>query len=191
MIEKKLMLLYVIFTLISCRNASDTNIVNIPSKDTYLDPTSYYEIEDSEEDSDTIKLEIVKAYNQKNCLYFLDNFPRTFEEFLLLFGIDDNDGPMPLYDQALTYIDYFFQCWIASDRSALFCLNIIVNGTWEPDAVNYFQKKMRNLFVEESNFILNALSQYHNEEIQSIFYFILDGPHPRNNNSFIKELLLN
>lgn len=117
-----------------------------------------------------------KAYSAKDEHVFLANFPHNFEEFKATFGWDDKaDKPNPLYSGANKYIEYFFQlasqAKYESYKSQL--IDIAVNGTWQADAIGYFQLKLHNITETDKSFV-SLLKKLDKKRAESFWRFYFD-----------------
>jgi hypothetical protein len=117
-----------------------------------------------------------KAYLNKDESIFLEQFPKTFEPFKATFGWDDTaNGPTPLYENANSYIDYFFKLVTRPKFSSYknTIINIAVTAIWEADGVNYFHKHLHDLVETDKSFVL-LLKELDKKQISSFWRFYFD-----------------
>ncbi|MFD0933294.1 hypothetical protein ACFQ0R_11860 [Psychroflexus salinarum] len=123
---------------------------------------------------------------------FFCAFPNSFKEMQALFGYDDENGAAPLYSTENNTYSYTDQN-IMSDVIGFFSelksipdstyyekyIRINIDGYWEADNINeafgFYYRLMND--IESA---CRALGKFTDREIQSVFHFIFDGPHPEN-----------
>lgn len=125
---------------------------------------------------------------------FFCAFPSSFQGMQALFGYDKKGAP-PLYDytQGADVIQYFSQLHsipdsIYYDRY----IQINIDGQWEADHIREAFAFHRRL-LEDTHNVCEALARFSDRDIQSVFHFIFDGPHPKNghNEEIYQKLKLN
>jgi len=132
-------------------------------------------------------LNLQESFETRNETQFLNQFPKKFDEFRIYFGWDVvNDTPQKLYNEANSYIDYWFDLIKKYKKHEKDIIRISKHGNWEPDAVNYLQDKTITYIKENKKyFLINELSS---DEAQSILFFLFDGPHPAYDTKFASNL---
>ncbi len=129
------------------------------------------------------------AYSTQNEEQFLNQFPSDFEQFVTLFGWDEQaDRPNKLYDVSDAYITYFFRL-IDNERYREFddkIINIAKGGRWQADAVNYFQNKALAYIRDKRRYYLINDLDY--SDAKSVLFFLFDGPHPKFDKKFTRGL---
>lgn len=152
----------ILLLLISCRNSSqeNKNVINIK-----------------------------KAYNEKNEIEFLNQFPNKFETLNEYFGWNNStDKPNALYNDANKYIDYWFSLLLKVEYREYEknIISICYGGKWDADGINYFQDKSINYFLKNKRMeLLNSLSE---KEAKSVLFFLFDSPHPEMHNELFLKL---
>lgn len=140
---------------------------------------------ESDTDIDQLKL----AYSNKNAVLFLKTFPATFQQFVNVFGWDEQaDRPNPLYEESYSYIDYFFAL-IAEKNYQDYedkVVQVSIGGKWQADAVNYFQDKALAYIKDTKRYHLINELEY--ADAKSVLFFLFDGPHPRFDKAFTHSL---
>lgn len=123
---------------------------------------------------------------------FFCAFPDSFEGMQAIFGFDQDKGAAPLYDypNGENVIQYFSA--LQSIPDSLYYdkyVKINIGGVWEADNIQGAFDFNRRL-TENTESACKALSNFSESEIESVFRFIFDGPHPQNeyNQSIYKEL---
>ena len=112
---------------------------------------------------------------------FFDAFPRTFDQFQLLYGFDDVEGAAPLYDNAVDHIPkLFFRLGdaIPKERFLQKIVSIAIGGRWDADAVNYFQRGLRQTVMRDVTGAAAVIGTLSEEDQLAFWYFFLDGLHP-------------
>lgn len=141
---------------------------------------------DSISEAERIKL-LLKYYPHANegevesQKLFFKYFPDSFSELNRLYGYDDSTGAMPLYDEAANHIaKLFFKLDKSVGIDSFFdkMIGISKEGKWEADAVNYFQRGLREKVKSNLSYSINRLDKLTKEEIKGFWYFYFDGPHP-------------
>jgi hypothetical protein len=113
---------------------------------------------------------------------FFCSFPNSFNEMKAVFGFNDTAGAAPLYDYPLggNVIQYFSQLESIPD-SAYYdkYVRINIDGIWEGDNIREAFDFANRLTTDTEN-ACKVLSKFSDKEIKSVFRFIFDGPHPKN-----------
>jgi hypothetical protein len=123
---------------------------------------------------------------------FFCAFPNSFKKMRAVFGYDDEFGAAPLYDHPVgeNVIQYFSNLESISDAAYYDkYVRINIDGTWETDNIReafYFANRL----TTETENVCKVLSSFSDKEIKSVFQFIFDGPHPKNdyNDNLYKNL---
>lgn len=123
---------------------------------------------------------------------FFCAFPKSFEEMQSLFGFDDENGAGPLYsnkNNTYSYTDRhimsdvigFFSELRSIPDSAYYekYVRINIDGYWEADNISE-AFGLHHRLTNDTKAVSKALSVFTDEEIRSVFRFIFDGPHPKN-----------
>ena len=123
---------------------------------------------------------------------FFCAFPSSFDAMQAVFGYDDKNGAAPLYstdNPTFNYMDkriysdvigYFSELRSIPD-SVYYTkyIRININGRWEADNIGEafgFQYRL----MSDTEAVCKALANFSDQEISSVFRFIFDGPHPKN-----------
>ena len=122
-----------------------------------------------------------KEIKESDCSILTHNFPSTFEGFNKSYGFDDDKGEGELYSEYVNHIESFFKCENISISGKLNkSFSIAVNGKWDADAVGMFQEKLWEFIEDNPKEALEILNDKTEKNASSIWYFLLDGPHPKN-----------
>lgn len=136
--------------------------------------------------------QLKRAFEQKDYATFFKLFPDTYRELVEFYGFDDNTGKKPLYDFYAAHINYLFEYEnkISSESFARKVYEIAKGGVWDADAVGLFQENLLKLIIDNPNVFLEILNTKPDKEAASFWYFVLDSPHPDNdqNKEFIAKL---
>lgn len=123
---------------------------------------------------------------------FFCAFPSSFEAMQAVFGFDDKKGAAPLYEypKGENVIRYFSQ--LRSIPDSMYYdkyVKINIEGVWEGDNIRKAFDFGSRLLDDTKN-ACNALSKFSDTEIKTVFRFIFDGPHPKNeyNENLYKKL---
>lgn len=197
--------LLTIFVLISCNQGnksienkifdtlatttSDTPLTNQLTQNATLD-CSIFKFKNSKEQVDTL----TKYFDKKQLIsdeIFFCAFPNSFKGMQDIFGFDDKNGEAPLYRDGEKIITYFAN--LNSISKAIYYekyINICVGGIWEADNIRE-AFGFANRLTNDTEAACSSLSKRTDKEIKSVFHFIFDGPHPKNelNEKIYKELL--
>lgn len=153
---------------------------------------SLYKFKNAKEQADTLS-----KYFDKNQVAtderFFCAFPNSFKEMQVVFGFDDKNGSAPLYDypNGENMIKYFAKLnSIPKDTYYDKYINICLDGVWEADNIREafgFADRLTN----DTEAACLSLAKRTDKEIKSVFHFIFDGPHPKNeyNEKIYTELL--
>ena len=121
---------------------------------------------------------LTKLYNERSCKEFLNEFPDNFEDFILLYGYDDEKGPGPLYSK-LEHITYFFECPEVSALEKLKrSIKVGIGGKWDADLTGMFQDGSFDLVRKHPTEAKGILDNLSDERAASFWYFLFDSPHP-------------
>lgn len=150
-----------------------------------------FRFRDARQQADTL----VKYFNRKPAAddRFFCAFPNSFAEMQRLFGYDEERGAAPLYGYAADHglIRHFARLnGIPKDQYYRKFINICVDGRWEADNISDAFGFAERLGTDTGP-ACQALSQRTDREMSSVFYFIFDGPHPKNdhNERLYRQLL--
>lgn len=116
-----------------------------------------------------------------NCEVFVNAFPKDFETFKSLYGYDEiHNSPRPLYKKYDEDISYFFSCVEQMDpkKAVSLLVDLCNGGTWDADAAELLQTKTLDYIESHSNDFLQLLTGVSEKKSASLWYFLLDGPHP-------------
>ena len=113
---------------------------------------------------------------------FFCSFPKSFKGMQAVFGYDDENGEAPLYDypKGENVIQYFTQ--LESIGDSIYYdkyVRINIDGIWEADNIREAFGFANRLLVDTEN-ACKILARFSDNEIKSVFRFIFDGPHPKN-----------
>lgn len=113
---------------------------------------------------------------------FFCAFPNSFKGMQAVFGYDVKNGAAPLYDypKGENIIQYFSK--LESIPDSIYYdkyVRINIGGIWEADNIREAFDFANRLLKDTEN-ACNVLSTFSDDEIKSVFRFIFDGPHPKN-----------
>ena len=129
---------------------------------------------------DDLVVRLSDLYDAKNCVGFFNAFPSTFSEFEQLYGFSDQLGEQPLYRKYEGHLQYFLHCPEISSRARLEKLiGIGVGGRWDADATAMIQDASYDLIKESPTEACEILNGLPDSQASSFWYFVLDGPHPK------------
>ena len=195
-LKQSFIFLLTIFLLTACNQEKKSNenatteTINIATKGTTLNyPStpnkafycSTFDFKNAKQQADTLIKYFDKNQSDADEKYFCA-FPNSFQEMQALFGFDENKGAAPLYNDPYgkNMIKYFAN--LNSISKEIYFdkyINICVDGVWEADNIREafgFADKLTN----DAEAACSSLSKRSDKEIKSIFHFIFDGPHPKN-----------
>ncbi len=113
---------------------------------------------------------------------FFCAFPNSFKGMQAVFGYDNYNGAAPLYDypKGANVIQFFSQLESIPDSTYYDkYVRINIGGIWEADNIREAFDFADRLMKDTKN-ACKALSTFSDKEIKSVFRFIFDGPHPKN-----------
>ncbi len=189
-------ILFIVFVLTSCnqgKKAEESKTIDTIASTTHgTAPTnqltatqtldcSIFKFKNALDRSDTITTYFDKKQLAAEEKFFCA-FPNSFKEMQAAFGFDDKKGRAPLYNYTTgeKMISYFAN--LNSISKEIYYdkfINICVNGVWEADNIREafgFSDRLIN-YTEAA---CTSLSKRTDKEIKSVFHFIFDGPHPKN-----------
>ena len=113
---------------------------------------------------------------------FFNEFPNTFREFDQLYGYNDKTSKGAiLYKDAEKHLLGLFNN-LKSINDTLYyrkIVNIAIGGTWEADAVNFFQYGLINRMESKPGLIVFFLRRMNEKKVKSFWHFYFDEPHPQ------------
>ncbi|MBB6611936.1 hypothetical protein H7F15_12870 [Pontibacter sp. Tf4] len=119
------------------------------------------------------------ADTKENQILYFNLFPSDFRTFERIFGYVE-DKPGPLYEESFDYISRFFELDKVSKKEKISkAINIGINGKWEADAISHLQQTLEPLVLENVDLTYQILKGKQQKEIESFFYFLFGGPHPK------------
>lgn len=142
----------------------------------------------------TLYSKLTLVYNDelrsKYELQFFQSFPADFNTFNAIYGFT-NDTLALLYNDAENHLELLLKTNAVNDTTkAEKLLSICENGKWNADAVSYLQSGVTSLLIENMKLYCYLLDKKNKSSVKSIWYFLLDGPHPdkkfRYNNALLK-----
>ncbi|GAA0872265.1 hypothetical protein GCM10009117_14120 [Gangjinia marincola] len=178
--NKYMLLGVLVFTLVSCDSKTKEEVKN--EVDNLFSFENKIPVQ-----NDWLLLK--KSYEDKNEDQFMKQFPSSFITFMDYFGWNEiENNPNPLYDVSIDYINYWFSNLSKKEHKKYEdkLIGIAMNGSWQADAVNYFQYNMIEYLKRENAFTL--INKINEEDAKSVLFFLFDGPHPKRDNSFEKGL---
>ncbi len=177
------------------RNTEDTSTLTKANSmikstiDLNIDYTDY-KFKNAKEQADTLikyyKLTIDKpADGQHFDNMIFCSFPNSFEAMQELFGYNDSKGAAPLYDYPLG--ENIIKCFgrlttICKDKYYDKYINICINGIWQADNIRA-GFGIQERFLNDAEAACLRLTLRTDKEIKSVFKFIFDGPHPKNDDN--------
>lgn len=134
----------------------------------------------AQEKDDVLANKLSALYDAKNCVGFFDAFPTSFSEFERLYGFSDQMGAAPLYSKYGGHLQYFFRCPGISVRARIEKIyGIGMGGRWDADAPAMMQEACYQLIRENPREAKEILDRMPEKRASSFWYFVLDGPHPK------------
>lgn len=79
--------------------------------------------------------------------------------------------------------------YLSDEKLALSYVPLAVDGHWDADSINYFQRALRDVVERAPEHVVRRLSTMEREERDSALFFIFDGPHPENYQDFSKKAI--
>lgn len=188
-----------LLTLISCKKAGSVNPSAVQSKYSTSESeskwrfdSSSYQFNDEKERADTLKKYVALALTVSDKTYcdrvIFYSFPSSFEGMLKLFGFDKVTKGAPLYTWPIgqNVIKYFGSIQsIPKDVYYEKYINICVGGYWEADNIQQ-AFGFHNRLSDDAKSVCPVLLKRSDKEILSVFRFIFDGPHPKNEDNVLK-----
>lgn len=131
-----------------------------------------------------------KSFLNKNWKRFANNFPKTFDAFLEVYGYDD-EGPMPLYCEGYEHIQFLFSDdRILKDFYLQKLLNLTKGYMWNADGPAILGNHVWNLINNNPYIISKFLEKQPDEFVKDFLKCAIATPHPEpDNRSYYDELL--
>ena len=111
---------------------------------------------------------------------FLKTFPSTFAEFNYLYGYGQSTDFGPLYTDAEDHLAILqdLDQYVDLTDYVIKLVNIAKDGHWYADAVNIFQKLVRNKADKHLDIFIQQLKQMSDLEIKGFWIFFFDERYP-------------
>lgn len=149
---------------------------------------TYFDFKSAEQQADSILAFMEKSTDSSSAnrisweQKFFCAFPNSFKEMQAVFGYDNENGAAPLYvyPKGENVIQYFSQ--LESIPDSIYYdkyIRINIYGIWEADNIREAFGFANKLLKDTKN-ACTVLSSFSDKEIKSVFRFIFDGPHPKN-----------
>lgn len=143
-----------------------------------------------EENCIRIKDKLEKVYlklekdslNKELQIEYVDCFPKSFDEFDILFGEKELDSiPLEKYkiEDFFIYIDLLLS--IEKVPKSVLCkktIGIVVDGEWQADAYNYYLYNLESFIECNALEFVNEFKKMSDDEILKFWCVMLNGPHP-------------
>lgn len=142
---------------------------------------SMFVFDNARQRADTV-LKYTDKRQIKDDIKFFCAFPNTFQEMQELFGYDPKLGAAPLYayPEGKNMITYFASLTtIPDDTYYKKFINICIGGVWEADNITE-AFGLASRLENDTEAVCRILSQHGDQDVRSVFRFIMDGPHPKN-----------
>ncbi|WP_321480952.1 hypothetical protein [uncultured Bacteroides sp.] len=129
-----------------------------------------------------IKADFLKeAYSKNNYFVFFKEFPDTFEDFLSLYGFDDEKGAMPFYSCYDKHVRFFFDSYdLNKEKFIPKLFNLAKEGHWEADATGLLRDKISDFIKKHSKDMVEYLETKPDDEVVPFWHYVFDGS-SRNN----------
>lgn len=109
----------------------------------------------------------------------LEMFPSSWQEFLDLYGWDNNKTPhqMPFYNRVLNDAEYLYHCSSLIDYDLFLqkVFSLASEASWDADHVSQFQQVVRDILQSWSE-CLPYLNKYSEREALTFWKFVLASP---------------
>lgn len=132
--------------------------------------------------SDTVpsvaeRLRILKS--EGNCIHFITLFPNSFKEFVEIYGYK-GDTFSENYNVSYDHINFYFDCNQEDDSDLKYkkAFSIAFDGSWQADAVNFFQRRLVESILDEPEILISFSVNLDSVKQYSFYHFLLDGPVP-------------
>lgn len=120
------------------------------------------------------------VFKEKYEQEFFDEFPNTFDQLNKLYGYDSTTDKGPLYFEAENHIIKLFNN-LKTINDTLYYKKIVliaIGGTWDGDAINYFQNGLHAKVENDPGLIVYILKSMNAQDEESFWRFYFDEPHP-------------
>ena len=111
---------------------------------------------------------------------FFKIFPSSFLRMEELFGYDEKSGPAPLYEKEIANLVLGTFKKLETIEDSLYFdkyIRININGNWQADNIG-FGFYIDDQIYRRPQTLCNALNNFDDEAIKSVFRFVFDGPNP-------------
>jgi len=165
---------------VSLYTAVVTPLLILISFYTYSEQLESYDVESSAKCIDSAFGNIISRNDiEDNTESFYQCFPKTFDNFVSVFGYSDLDtaGPLAENDKAYDFIDFFFEL-SESNGQHNDVIQLSVEGFWQIDNVAYLQHMLHSFVTKNLDESINELSKLSPRELESFWFFYFDGQTP-------------
>lgn len=130
--------------------------------------------------NDSLKIkanQLKEAYSKNNYFGFFKLFPNTFDEFLKLYGYDDEKGENNILALVCEdHIDFFFASYELNKESFIpKMFNLVKVGHWEADAPSTLQDNIEKFIKLHTKEVIDYLITKPDIEVTGFWYFVFDG----------------
>ena len=191
--KKYYLFFFFLLTLIGCNKSGSVDSTQAGLKDSAsliagkgdVDKGAYI-FKEEKDRADTLVKYVELAMSSKDKSNYdrliFNSFPDSFDGMFKLFGFDKEMGGAPLYKwpDGENVIKYFggIQSIPKAEYYGKY-INICINGYWDADNIKTafgFHKRLS----EDTKSVCQVLSKRTDDEVMSVFRFIFDSPHPKN-----------
>lgn len=128
--------------------------------------------------------ELQHAYIKKDWSSFADAFPKTFSDFMELYGYDFHDGAKPLYDVAFEHISFLFSDERITEPQFLDKLLMLTEGYyWAADATSYLQMGIEDIIKGKPETIAGFMKTKPDVLVKDFLKCAIATPHPEPENT--------
>ena len=124
-------------------------------------------------------------YTVKDWVLFVEAFPRSYDEFINLYGYNDDEFELALlYNEANDHIEFLF-----SDDRILepVCLDMLIKLThgfyWQADAAAYLSMHIQSMLKDHPDLMSTFLKDKDDDLVKDFLKCAISTPHPEPENT--------
>ena len=132
-----------------------------------------------------------KAFTQKDWLAFVDCFPKSFTEFMEVYGYNTVTGAKPMYDVAYEHIKFLFSDnRILESENLDKLLQLTYGSYWDADAPSYLGLEINCSLIQHPAMFSKYLEDKPDMVVKDFLKCAIATPHPEPENSDYYEELM-
>ncbi|MDN5355826.1 MAG: hypothetical protein PWQ43_768 [Rikenellaceae bacterium] len=173
---KSLKIFLIILNIFMCNSIYSQDFNNTNKK---VDTLKIKNISKKLRESYILPSEVYEVYGIYEKKQFFEGFPDSFELFEQIYGYRPPiDTLYTLYFESYNHLNLFCELRNVINKEDYYkkIIKLGIGGYWDADAINYLQHCIDICINENLPLTIKTLKSFTDDEIESFWYFIFDGP---------------